>query len=312
MMHLQTILGSGGPVSDHLIPVLQQNNEKIRLVSRSPKSVAHAETVSADLTDFEQTLQAVKGSGVVYLLVGLQYDIRVWKKSWPRIMTNVINACNATGAKLVFFDNVYMYGKVDGAMTEETPFNPISKKGEVRAAIATQLLSEMKAGNIKAMIARSADFYGPVGFKTAIPNVLIFANLKKGKKAQWMMNAKVPHSFTYVPDAAEALYMLANKDEAYGQTWHLPTAGNPPTAAEFIQMAASAMATRASYSIINKPMMWLAGLFDRSIEELIEMAYQYEFPYLFDSTKFEKTFQFTPTSYEKGIQQTAEWVKKNQ
>jgi nucleoside-diphosphate-sugar epimerase len=306
---MHTILGSGGSVSDQLIPVLQKNNEKIRLVSRNPKAVTNAETVAADLTNFEDTLQAVKGSAVVYLLAGLQYDIRVWRKSWPRIMTNIINACNATNTKLVFFDNVYMYGKVDGKMTEETPFNPISKKGEVRAAIASQLLNEIKSGNIKAIIARSADFYGPVGFKTSVPNILIFANLKKGKKAQWLMNAKLPHSLTYVADAAKALYLLAKKDEAYGQTWHLPTAGNPPTAEEFIKTAAEAMNTRADYSIINRPMMWIAGLFNRPIEELIEMAYQYEFPYLFDSTKFEKAFGFVPTDYNTGIIESANWAK---
>jgi nucleoside-diphosphate-sugar epimerase len=300
---MHTILGSGGSVSDQLIPVLQKHNEKIKIVSRNPKAITNAETMSADLTNFEQTLQAVKGSSVVYLLAGLQYDIRVWKKNWPRIMTNVINACNATNTRLIFFDNVYMYGKVNGVMTEETPFNPVSKKGEVRAAIATQLLNEMKSGNIRAIIARSADFYGAPG-KTSIPNVLIFDNLKKGKKAQWMMNAKVPHSFTYVPDAAKALYMLSKKEDAYGQTWHMPTAGDPPTAEEFIKMAAEAMKARTGYTIINKPLMWIAGLFNRPIEELIEMAYQYEFPYLFDSSKFEKAFGFVSTDYRTGIQQT--------
>jgi nucleoside-diphosphate-sugar epimerase len=305
MMNLHTILGAGGSVSDQLVPVLMMNNEKLRLVSRNPKPVAGAETQSADLTNFEQTLQAIKGSSVVYLLAGLQYDIRVWKKSWPRIMTNVINACNATGSKLIFFDNVYMYGKVEGKMTEETPFNPISKKGEVRAAIATQLLNEMKSGNIKAQIARSADFYGPGGHKTSVPNVLIFPNLKKGKKAQWLMNVKVPHSFTYVPDATKALYMLAKKEEAYGQTWHLPTTGNPPTVEEFIKIAAEAMGVNAGYSTFNKALMWIAGLFNRPIEELIEMAYQYEFPYLFDSSKFEKAFAFQPTPYKTGIIESA-------
>ena len=305
MMNLQTILGAGGAVSQHLVPVLQANNEKVRLVSRSPKAVPGIESLSADLTNFEQTLQAVKGSSVVYLLAGLQYDIRVWRKSWPLIMTNVINACNATNSKLIFFDNVYMYGKVDGKMTEQTPFNPVSKKGEVRAAIARQLLDEMKAGNIKAQIARSADFYGPGADKSGVPNLLVFANLKKGKKAQWLMNAKVPHSFTYVPDAGKALYMLAKKEEAYGQTWHLPTAGNPPTAEELITMAAEALQTRAAYSIISKPLMWIGGLFNRPIEELIEMSYQYQFPYLFDSTKFEQAFAFTPTPYKTGIVETA-------
>jgi nucleoside-diphosphate-sugar epimerase len=305
MMNMHTILGAGGAIGDQLLPVLKANKEKIRLVSRNPKPVPGAETMAADLTDFEQTLQAVKGSSVVYLLAGLPYDIRIWKKSWPRIMTNVINACNAVNSRLIFFDNVYMYGKVDGVMTEETPFNPISKKGEMRAFIATQLLNEMKLGNIKAQIARSADFYGPGANKTSMPNVLIFPNLKKGKKAQWLMNAKVPHSFTYIPDAGKALYLLANKEDAYGQTWHMPTTGNPPTVEEFIKIAAEAMHTRAGYTTINKPMMWLVGLFNRPIEELIEMSYQYQFSYHFSSEKFEKSFGFTPTPYKKGIQETA-------
>jgi len=211
-MKLHTILGAGGVVGNQLLPVLQ-NKERIRLVSRKPRPSADVETVAADVTNYEQTLNAVKGSDVVHLVVGLAYDIRVWRDAWPKIMTNVINACKACRSKLIFFDNVYMYGKVNGVMTEETPFNPISKKGEIRAAIAEQLLNEMGAGNLSALIARSADFYGPVGFTTSVPNILVFGNMRKGKKAQWLINAKAPHSFTYVPDAAKALYMLANREE---------------------------------------------------------------------------------------------------
>jgi nucleoside-diphosphate-sugar epimerase len=307
-MKLHTILGAGGAVSNQLLPVLQQNNEQVRLVSRKPQGTAKAESIAVDITNYEQTLNAIKGSDIVYLLVGLKYDIRVWKDSWPKIMSNVINACKATGSKLIFFDNVYMYGKVDGEMTEETPFNPSSKKGEIRAAIATQLLNEMKAGNIQALIARAADFYGPVGFNTSVPNMLVFLNLKKGKKAQWLVNAKVPHSFTYVPDAAQALYMLANRDDAFGQTWHMPTASDPLTGEEFIREAATDMQTIDNYSVISKWMMQLVGLFNRDIKESVEMVYQSEFPYVFDSSKFNKAFNFEPTSYHDGIRETAIWT----
>src|SRR5262249_12159151 len=149
-MKLHTILGSGGTVSNQLLPILQQNKERVRLVSRKAQS-STVESIAADLTNYEQTQSAIRGSHVAYLVVGLSYDVRVWKEAWPKIMTNVINACKATGTRLIFFDNVYMYGKVNGVMTEETPFNPISRKGEIRAAIATQLLDEIKAANIKAM-----------------------------------------------------------------------------------------------------------------------------------------------------------------
>ncbi|PWT87456.1 MAG: NAD-dependent dehydratase, partial [Acidobacteria bacterium] len=157
-MKLHTILGAGGAVGNQLFPLLQENNERVRVVSRNAQPIANVEAIATDITNHEQTLEAVKGSDIVYLLAGLAYDLRVWRASWPKIMTNVIDACSIHGCKLLFFDNVYMYGKVDGIMTEETPFNPNSKKGELRAMIARKLLDEMRDGRIKALIARSADF----------------------------------------------------------------------------------------------------------------------------------------------------------
>ena len=307
-MKLHTILGAGGAVGNELFPLLQENNERVRLVSRNAQRFANVEAIATDVTNHEQTMDAVKGSDIVYLLAGLTYDIRVWRKSWPKIMANVIDACKEHGCKLIFFDNVYMYGKVDGEMTEETPFRPISKKGELRASIANKLLNEMMAGNLQALIARSADFYGPVGFGISFANLLVFQNLRNGKKAQWLINSGVPHSFTFVPDAARALYMLANTPDAFGQTWHMPTAPQPLTGEQFIKAAARAMNAPEDFSVISKPAMYMAGLFDRSIKELLEMAYQNQFPYLFNSSKFNKAFNFTPTSYEDGIGATATWA----
>src|SRR4051812_8918384 len=307
-MNIHTIFGAGGAVADQLLPVLLNKQEKVRVVSRTAKTVPGVESIAADATNYEQTLQAIKGSSVVYLLIGLPYDLRIWRAQWPVIMTNVINACKETGARLLFFDNVYMYGKVNGWMTEETPFNPCSKKGEVRAAIANQLLQETKAGNLQALIARCADFYGPIGFKTSVPNLLVVQNLLKGKKAQWFANADQPHSITYVPDAAKALYLLANRPEAFGQTWHLPTASEPITGRQFVQQTAAAMHKPDGISVISNWMLSLAGLFDRTLKELKEMNYQNESPYLFNSDKFNKAFGFTPTSYSDGIKETVNWA----
>jgi nucleoside-diphosphate-sugar epimerase len=158
-----TILGAGGAIADSLTAELVKNNQDFRLVSRSAKPFKGAETVSADLLNAQSTADAVKGSDVVYLLAGLQYNTPLWQRDWPILMQNVINACKTHNAKLIFFDNVYMYGKVEGKMTETTPYNPSSKKGEVRAKIATMLLDETKHGNLTASIARAADFYDPNG-----------------------------------------------------------------------------------------------------------------------------------------------------
>lgn len=301
---MHTILGAGGAIGTELVKVLA-GLQRVRVVGRRPVPMEGvSEVVSADISILEQTISAVLGSDVVYLLVGLKYDTKVWSELWPRIMGNAIEACKRAKAKLVFFDNVYMYGKVDGPMTEDTPFNPCSKKGEIRAGVATTLLDEIKRGHLDALIARSADFYGPHA-KNGVANILVFDKFAKGAQAAWLVNDKVPHSFTFTPDAARSLAMLAGTEAAWNQTWHVPTAPNPPTGKGFIQMAAEAFGIEPKYRILSRPLIKLAGLFDSDIRETYEMLYQNDFPYLFDSAKFTKAFDFIPTPYPEGIRQTA-------
>jgi nucleoside-diphosphate-sugar epimerase len=306
-MSLHTLLGANGTIATELIPLLQANARQIRLVSRNPKQVPGAEVFQADVLNRDQVFQAVKGSDIVYLLVGLEYDRKVWKTAWPVIMRNTIDACKAAGSKLIFFDNVYMYGRVKGKMTESTSHNPSSVKGKIRAEINEMLRKEIDKGSLKAIIATSADFYGPRTGKTSVASIMIFDKLKKGKSAQWFVNAKQPHSFTYTPDAAKALYMLSTSDTAFGQIWHLPTAKPALTGAEFISIASKYMHTKDKVQVLPKWLVSIIGLFVPIMKELGEMLYQNEFPYEFDSSKFEKAFQFKPTSYEEGIRQTAEW-----
>ncbi|MFW6372035.1 MAG: NAD-dependent epimerase/dehydratase family protein, partial [Bacteroidota bacterium] len=154
-----TLLGAGGAIGISYAHELINKKEKVRLVSRSGAGMEGAETVKADLSNFQQTAEAVKGSDIVYLFAGLLYDKKVWAELWPKIMAVCTEACKQEEARFVFFDNVYMYGKVDGKMTEETPYNPWSKKGEVRAGIAKSLEGEFKAGNLQVIIARAADLY---------------------------------------------------------------------------------------------------------------------------------------------------------
>ncbi len=213
----------------------------------------------------------------------------------------------SAGAKLIFFDNVYMYGRVTGKMTESTPFNPCSKKGKVRAEIDEMLIKEMKMGDLKAIIAKAADFYGPRATATSVSFILIFDRMKKGRSAQCFVRANQIHSFTYTPDAAQGLYLLATTESAYGQTWHLPSSLPGLTGKEFITIAAKYMHAEAKVQVLPKWLINVIGLFVPVMKEMSEMLYQNEFPYEFDSSKFENAFQFKPTSYEEGIRQTAEW-----
>jgi nucleoside-diphosphate-sugar epimerase len=248
----------------------------------------------------EQVLKAVKGSEVVYLTAGLQYDSKVWQEKWPVVMQNVITACKENNAKLVFFDNVYMYGKVVGPMTEETPFNPCSRKGEVRAKIATMILDEVAKGSLTALIARAADFYGPAT-QNSFLNMMVFENLKKGKSAQLMISKNLKHSFTYTPDAGKATALLGNTTSANNQTWHLPADMNILTGQEIVEIAAKELNVKPKITVLPKLMIQLAGLFNPIIKETIEMQYQNDSDYIFDSGKFDKAFKFNKVLYAEGI-----------
>ena len=306
---MQTILGAGGVIGDELAKNLTNYTDSIRIVSRNPKKVNDTdETFAADLTDPDQVSEAVKDSDVTYLVVGLKYEIKVWRDLWPKIMSNVIKACKSHQSKLVFFDNVYMYGKVDGIMTEETPVNPCSKKGEVRAQIAEMLLSEVRSGNLNALIARAADFYGP-NVQNSIPEGLIIQNFKKVKSAQVFCSDKFVHSYTFTPDAGKATAILGNTEKAYGQVWHLPTMKDPMTGKAFVNAFAREFEVKPKYMVLKKWMVRIFGLFTPVIAEVYEMLYQYDRDYIFDSSKFEKEFNFQPTSYAEGIKISAQAAK---
>jgi nucleoside-diphosphate-sugar epimerase len=255
--------------------------------------------MGADLKDEAGLLAAVNGATVIYMCAGLQYNKKVWAAEWPLIIRNVVKAAQATGARLIFFDNVYMYGHVEGPMTEQTPYKPGSIKGQIRAEVANYLMSEVKKGTLSASIARAADFYG-AETRNSFFDMMVLDKYAKGQKAMWMGNPHSLHSFTYVPDAAKALYLLGTHPETDGQVWHMPTAP-ALKGTEFMQLAADILHTQPRYTRLSKWALRLIGLFNKPVGETVELFYQYEYDYIFNSKKIEDYFGIQPTSYREGI-----------
>jgi nucleoside-diphosphate-sugar epimerase len=309
---MHTILGAGGTVANALSRELINNNETIRLISRRPVKITGDNVTwkKADLLNYNEVLEAARDSKVIYLCAGLVYDKDIWREQWPVIIQNVINVVKETKARLIFFDNVYMYGLVNGPMTEQTPYKPSSVKGEIRAGIANKIMDEVKAGNIHAIIARAPDFYG-TDSQNSFFDMMVLDKYAKKQTAQWIGNPKVKHNFIYIPDAGKAMYLLGQSPESDNQIWHLPTAP-VKTGKEFIELAASIYGVKPKFMAINKVMLWLVGLFQKVVAGTVEMYYQYNHDYNFNSDKFEKAFNFKPTSYEDGIRQMSETNYKKQ
>jgi nucleoside-diphosphate-sugar epimerase len=307
---MQTILGANGTIGSILARELHSYTSAIRLVSRNPRKVNDSdELFPADLTQANQVDQAISGSSIVYLLVGFEYNIKVWQKQWPLLMQRTIDSCIQHKAKLVFFDNVYMYDRAFlEHMTEETPIKPSSKKGEVRAQLVNMIQNAMQTQGLQAMIVRAADFYGP-GNETSMLIEMALKNIAKGKNGQWLGNKHVVHSFTYTPDAAKATALLGNTETAYQQVWHLPTSHEKLSVQQLVEICGTFLNRKISVSLIPTWLIKLLGIFIPVMKEMPEMIYQFDRPYFFDSSKFEKEFGISATSYQVGLQKTLNALK---
>ncbi|MEH6564722.1 MAG: NAD-dependent epimerase/dehydratase family protein [Halopseudomonas sp.] len=300
---MQTILGASGQIGEELARALHKDfTSDIQLVSRNPKKVNESDQLfSADLLDARQTLSAVEGARTVYLTAGLPMDTQRWEAQWPVMMHNVIEACSAQGARLVFFDNTYMYPQTSEPQTENAPFKPYGPKGKVRAQIATQLLQAMDQGKLEAMICRAPEFYGP-GKTQSITNATIINNVRSGKTARVFLRDDTLRSLIYTPDASRAMALLGNTADAWGQTWHLPCDDQRLTYRQFIALAAEVFGTQGDYKVIKQWQMKLAGLFNQTARDAAELLSRYKVDNIFVSDKFKQRFpEFAVTRYREGL-----------
>jgi nucleoside-diphosphate-sugar epimerase len=257
----------------------------------------------ADLTNRDNVFKAIEGSEIVYVIIGFEYKLKVWQSIWPPFIKNVIDACIENKSKLVFFDNVYAIGGDNVKhITENSPFSPTSKKGKVREQVDKMIPEAMEQGKIEAIIARASDFYGLVKDRSILMEV-VYRNLSQNKKAQWMFDAKKKHSFTYIPDAARATAILGNTPAAFNQIWNLPTDPDSLTGEEWINLFAKEMGKDNKYTLLPAWGVKMLGLFIPIMKEMYEMRYQADRDFFFDSSKFEKYFNFKPTTYQQGVRE---------
>ncbi|WP_411832223.1 SDR family oxidoreductase [Pseudoxanthomonas mexicana] len=301
---MQTILGANGQIAMQLARELQRRyTHDVRLVSRNPRKVNDTDSlVSANLLDAKQTLDAVKGSRIVYFTAGLPPDTQLWEAQFPTMLKNALDACRVAGASFAYFDNTYMYLQDARLLTEETPFAPLGRKGKVRAAMASMVLEEMARGGIPVLIGRAPEFYGP-GKTQSFTNALVIERLQAGRKPRVPVRDDTRRTLIWTPDASRALAALGNAPDAFGQTWHLPCCDDRPTYGEFVAMACQVFGRAPSHAVIGKWALIAAGLFSKQVRELRELLPRYEQDNLFDSTKFKRRFpEFEVTTYREGLE----------
>jgi nucleoside-diphosphate-sugar epimerase len=306
---LHVVLGATGGAGGALVSELAGGGHRVRAVSRKPAAdlPEGVEQVAADAADPAQTRTACAGATVVYHCVQPPYER--WAAEFPPLTQSIADAAAAAGARLVYADNLYAYGPVDGPITEDLPAQPTTNKGRVRALMAERLLAAHRSGTLQVAIGRSSDYYGPGGANSVVGDIL-FGAVVKGNRARWMGRMDLPHSLNYLQDVARALIILGARPEALGEIWHLPAA-EPVTGRGFVELIAAALGRPVKVTATSRLALRLAGLFDPRARESIELLYQWERPFVVDASKFQRAFgPLEPTPHPQAVAATVAWFRE--
>jgi nucleoside-diphosphate-sugar epimerase len=262
---------------------------------------------AADLTDPTAAAAACAGAGVAYLCANVPYTD--WPEKWPPLAAGILEGAARAGVKLVYGDNLYSYGPVDGPLHEGLAPAATGRKGRVRARIAADLLAAHGAGRVRVAIGRASDFYGPWATESSLLGSRVIPAAFAGRPAQVLGALDTPHTFTFIRDYARGLATLGAHAEAFGQVWHVPSAP-APTQRELLALVWAEADVGAPR--VKAAPSWLVralALASPIMRELAEMLYEWERPYVVDHSKFERAFGAVTTPHREAVRETVAWFR---
>jgi nucleoside-diphosphate-sugar epimerase len=306
---LHVILGAG-PVGLAIMEALAARGKRVRIINRTglPALPDGAESLRGDMAGLDFARQAAAGATHIYDALNAPYA--EWADLFPPLQKSVLEAAAAAGARLIALENLYMYGDMHGQpMTEDLPNAATTVKGKVRAQMSEELLAAHQSGRVRVAIVRAADFVGPRAVEGGLGGRVFYPALA-GKAASVLGNPNMPHTYSYVPDVAQAMITVGQADCALGQIWHVPNAATITTAG-YIGQIFAAIGQPAKIAAAPKPALWLLGRFNPTIAAVYEMTYQFEQPFILDHSKFVAAFGNMATPVPAVVTETLAWYRSH-
>jgi nucleoside-diphosphate-sugar epimerase len=299
-----------GQVGRALSARLAASGLAVRAVSlhQPPALESGVDWCAADAADPEAASDAAKGASVIYQCLNAPYT--KWPALFPPLQRGVLAAAERAGALLVSLENVYGYGSTGGRpMTESLPLAATTVKGRTRSAMTQELLIAAEAGRLRIAIGRASDFFG-AGVTESALGERVFANALAGKRADFIGNPDLAHTYSYVPDIAAGLAILGTDERAIGEVWHLPGPETGTTRA-LLALVSLEVGRPVGVRSIPKVLVRALGLVNPMMRALAEMAYEFDEPFVLDTTKFESMFGVAGTPLKTAVADTVDWFRQH-
>lgn len=308
MNDVHVVFGTGA-IGLALIDQLTGHGVPVRAVNRSGSAgvPAGVEVLGGDVSDRDFAIRAASGAAVVYQCLNPAYHR--WAEDFPALQDSAVRAARTADARLVSFENLYMYGDTGGApITEDTVANPHTRKGKVRLAMAEQLRRLYDDGEVAVATARASDYFGPRGATQSPLGDLVIGAALTGKPARVIGDPDLPHSYTYTADAARTLAALGTRDDVLGEVFHVP---NAPalTTRQVIDLIADELGSPIKVSVAPRFLLRAMGLFNKTLREVDEMLYEFTQPFVVDGAKAQSRLGIAPTPMAGAIAATTTWFR---
>lgn len=296
-----TVFGFG-PVGRASVAQALERGYRVRLAQRHrPADLPPGVTFTAcDVADAAAVRTAIAGAQAVVLTVGLAYRGAVWQAQWPRAMANLLDGCAAHDARLVFCDNLYMYGPQTAPLVETMPLSGYGRKPAARAAITRMWQADTR---VRVAALRAPDFYGP-GVTLSHLGETGLAAIAHGRRAMFTFSPDQPHDYAYVPDIGRAVVTLLDApDDAYGRAWHVPCAPTQ-TSRALLAMGAAIAGRPLRLGVLPAIALDVMAPFVPFAREMREMRFQWDRPYRVDASAWCARFWSDPTPFATGVAAT--------
>jgi nucleoside-diphosphate-sugar epimerase len=308
MSELHVIFGTG-PLGKWTAHELVKLGKQVRLINRSGKTSGlpeSAQVVAGDANDAAKNIELTKGAAAVYQCAQPQYF--EWTEKFPRFQSAILEAAAANKAKFITADNLYMYGDTNGKpLCEDMPYQPHTKKGTVRAEMAKAVMDAHRAGKVRAAIGRASNFFGP---EDHVVTDLAIRPAVLGKTINLLGRLDQLHTFSYAPDFGKLLATLGTRDDALGQIWFTPSSA-AVTQAEFVKLMEAELGHKVKVMAAGVNMMRFLGIFNPMMRETVEMMYEWNKPFVVDSSKAEKAFGWKGTPLKDALKATIAWIRED-
>jgi nucleoside-diphosphate-sugar epimerase len=288
------LIVGAGPVGTAVAQELLDRGEHVTVATRRGAAVAGATAVAADAADAALLADLAAGATAIYNCVNPRYHR--WAEDWPPVANALLAAAESSGAILATTANLYVYGPVDGPMTEDLPMAATGTKGRVRAKMWSDALALHESGRIRAFEVRGSDYLGG----NSLLSLLVSPALRKNRTAYIPADLDVPHTWTSVRDVAALLVTGVFDERAWGRPWHVPSAA-PCSIRELVELAAAQLGVRARLRSVSYPILWTAGLFNPAARELRETQHQFRRPFVLDSSRAQEAFGLKPAPLEDSV-----------